>query len=111
MYAALFEMTSWMGNRQYIFKGNSATVLLSEFEAIQDLGCLVRMGRGQEDTKGQKELDKLEAILDKYYDGTLTPDDLLTLDISISLGTIKCVCIEEGADAADKLKAQYPTAR
>ena len=59
----------------------------------------------------QKELDKLEAVLDKYYDGSLTPDDLLTLDISISIGTIKCVCIEEGDDAMDKLRTQYPNAR
>ena len=43
---------------------NTASELLSEFEQVQDLGCLVRMGRGQENKKGQKELDKLEAILD-----------------------------------------------
>lgn len=111
MFAALFEMTSWMGCQQYIFAGNTASDLLSEFERVQDLGCLVRMGRGQESKKGQKELDKLEAILEKYYDGSLTADDLLTLDIAISLGTIKCVCIEEGGDAVEKLKAQYPGAR
>lgn len=111
MFAALFEMTSWMGCQQYIFKGNTASNLLSEFERVQDLGCLVRMGRSQENKKGQKELDKLEAILEKYYDGSLTTDDLLTLDIAISLGTIKCVCIEEGDDAAEKLKKQYPGAR
>ena len=111
MYAAVFEMTGWMGKQQYIFRGDSASDLLSKFERVQDLGCLVRMGRFQENKKGQKELDKLEAVLDKYYDGSLEPDDLLELDISISLGTIKCACVEEGDDAVDKLKAQYPTAR
>ena len=111
MFAALFEMTSWMGCHQYIFDGDNASDLLSKFERVQDLGCLVRMGRGQENKKGQKELDKLEAILDKYYDGSLTTDDLLSLDITISLGTIKCVCIEEGDDAVEKLKAQFPNAR
>lgn len=111
MYAALFEMASWMGCYQYILEGNSASDLLSEFEQVQDLGCLIRMGRSQESKKGQKELDKLEAILNKYYDGSLTADDLLTIDIAISLGTIKCVCIEEGDDAVETLKAQYPSAR
>lgn len=111
MYAALFEMTSWMGCQQYIFDGGSVSALLSKFERVQDLSCLVQMGRSQESQKGQKELDKLETILDKYYDGSLTADDLLTLDIGISLGTIKCVCIEEGDDAVDKLRAQYPKAR
>ena len=111
MFVALFEMTSWMGRELYIFKGDTASKLLSEFEQVQSLGCLVRMGRGQENENGQRELDKLEAILDKYYDGDLTPDELLTLDISISLGTIKCVCIEEGDDAVAKLKAQFPNAR
>ena len=62
------------------------------------------MGRNSENEAGQKELDRLEAILDKYYTGNLTADDLLTLDVSISLGTIKCVCIEKGAAAADRLK-------
>ena len=111
MYAALFEMTSWMGCQQYIFKGNTASALRSEFERVQDLGCLVRMGRSEEKKKGQKELDKLEAVLNKYYDGSLTPDDLRTLNISISIGAIKCVCIEEGDDAMDKLRTQYPNAR
>lgn len=111
MYAALFEMTSWMGCQQHIFQGESASDLLSEFERVQSLDCLVRMGRYQENQNGQKELDKLEAILDKHYDGSLTTDDLLTLDVSISLGTIKCVCVEAGDDAVDKLKEQYPRAR
>ena len=111
MYAALLEMTSWMGCQQYIFKGNTASALLSEFERVQDLGCLVRMGRSEEKKQGQKELDKLEAVLNKYYDGSLTPDDLRTLNISISIGAIKCVCIEEGDDAMDKLRTQYPNAR
>ena len=62
MYAALFEMTSWMGCQQYIFKGNTASDLLSEFERVQDLGCLVRMGRGQENKKGQKFLSVCKAI-------------------------------------------------
>ena len=111
MYAALFEMTSWFGLEQFVFTGGSAAELLTEFEEIQSLGCLVRMGRERENAKGQKMLDKLEDILNKRESGVLTNEDLLTLDIDISLGTIKCVEIAEGDDAVEQLKAKYPKAK
>ena len=69
------------------------------------------MGRSHENAKGQKMLDKLEAILNKRYSGELTSVDLLGLDITLSVGTIKCVEILVGDDAADRLKAKYPKAR
>lgn len=111
MYAALFEMSSWMGLDQHIVCGSSAADLLYEFEEVQSLSCLVRMGRSEEGPEGQKMLDKLEEILRKRSNGDLTNEDLLTLDIEISLGTIKCVEIAEGADADEQLKAKYPQAR
>ena len=110
MYAALFELNSWRPE-QYIITGSSAAALLDGFEDIQSLECLVRMGRSHENAKGQKELDKLEAILNKRYNGELSSVDLLGLDIKLSLGTIKCVEILVGEDAADRLKAKYPNAR
>lgn len=111
MYAAVFEMSSWMGLEQHILKGKTAADLLNGFENIQSLSCLVRMGRSQEEANGQKALDKIEEILQKSYDGSLTPEELLTLDVKLSIGTIKCAEILEGADAAEKLKAAYPDAR
>ena len=111
MYVALFEMSSWMGLEQHIVCGNSASDLLYEFEEIQHLGCLVRMGRCEEDAEGQKMLDKLEEILNKRDNGDLTNEDLLTLDIKISLGTIKCVEIVKGAKSVQQLKDKYPNAR
>lgn len=111
MYAAVFEMSSWMGPEQHIVRGSSAAELLYEFEEIQHLGCLVRMGRSEEGAEGQKMLDKLEEILNKRDSGDLTNEDLLTLDIKISLGTIKCVEIAEGDAAAEQLKVKYPNAR
>ncbi len=112
MYAALFEMTSWMGTEQYIFTGNTASEMLSRFEDVQSLECLVRMGRREErSASGKKAINDLEALWDKHYSGALTNDDLLGLDIKISIGSIKCVVILEGDDAADKLKAEYPKAR
>lgn len=45
MYAAVFEMSSWMGPEQHIVCGNSAADLLYAFEEIQSLHCLVMMGK------------------------------------------------------------------
>lgn len=111
MYAALFEMGSWMGPEQHIVHGNSAADLLYGFEEVQHLSCLVRMGRGRENAEGQKMLDKLEWILDKRDAGILTNEDLLTLDIKLSVGSIKCVEIIEGDNAVEQLKEKYPHAR
>ena len=110
MYAALFEMKSWMGPQQYIFKGDSASALLYEFEDLQDLSCLVMMGRAEEGEEGQKMLDKVEEILNKQAAGDLTIEDLLFLDIEISIGAIKCAEIAEGDNAFEELKAKYPNA-
>ena len=111
MYAGLFEVDSWIGKEQHIFEGNSASELLDEFEKVQSLGCLAQTGRMQEKAKGQKELDKLDIILGKHFNGELTNDDLLTLDINLKIGAIKCIAILEGDDAVEKLKAQYPNAK
>ena len=111
MYAALFEMDSWMGLLQHVVEGNDASDLLYGFEDIQSLSCLVMMGRSHEGAKGQKMLDKLEKILDKRACGDLTIEDLLKLDIKLSIGGFKCVEIIEGDDAAEQLKAKYPNAR
>jgi hypothetical protein len=111
MYAALFEMSSWLGPEQHIVRGGSAADLLSGFEEVQSLSCLVRMGRGREDAEGQKMLIYLEDILFKRDSGTLTNEDLLAFDIKISLGTIKCVEIIEGDSALEQLKEKHPQAR
>ena len=111
MYAALFEVNGWVGIEQHIVRGNDAADLLYAFEDIQHLYCLVRMGRVEEEAEGQKMLDKLEEILDKRDRGSLTNKDLLTLDITLSIGTIKCVEIVRGKDAAEKLKSKYPDAK
>lgn len=104
-------MESWMGTHQHIVRGDNASELLTEFEEIQSLSCLVRMGRGQEDTKGQKQLDKLEAILEKKYNGDLTISDLKKMNIKISIGAFRCVTVLEGESAEEVIKSVYPKAR
>ena len=111
MYAALFETKSWMGEKKHIVKGKDVAGLIDDFEEVQSLGCLVRMGRGQEGPEGQKQLNKLEDILDKRDNGTITVEELLELDIDLSVGKIKCSVVIEGDDAIEQLKAQYPDAR
>ena len=110
MNAALFEMDSWLGHQKYIFEGEDASEILSKFERIQDLSCLVRMGRSEEGKKGQKQLDKLEEILEKHYSGELTMDDLKTFDIKISLGAMNCSGIAEGDDEIEAMKSNNPDA-
>ena len=66
---------------------------------------MLRMGREEEDEQGQKELDKLEKFLDKYYDGALELSDVEQLNIDLFVGSIVCLGIAEGDEAIAKLKA------
>ncbi len=110
MYAAAFEMSSWLGVQEYVFEGESLEEIMSRFEQVQDLGCLVRMGRSEENAAGQKQLDKLEAFLEKYYEGNLTPEDIKTLNVKISIGAFRCLGIAEGEEEIDALRQKYPGA-
>ena len=110
MYAALFEMDSIFGPMQFIFQGKDATEIMTAFEDVQDLDCLVGMGRAEEDAAGQLALDKIEEIIIKYQNGCLTVEDLRAFDVRISIGAIKCVCVVESNEAISELKAQYPKA-
>ena len=111
MYAALFEMDSMFGRHQYIFEGNSPVSVMVEFENEQSLECLIRHGRYEESAKGQLALDKLEDVYNKYVAGTITMDDIASIDIKISIGAIRCCLVAEGEDAIAAIKAQYPKAR
>ena len=106
-YAAVFEVTSWL-TEQYLIKGDDAFEILSAFEDIQSLSCLVRMGRREEDVEGQKQLDKIEALLDKKDCGELNIDDLKTMDYTLSLGDIRCLDVLEGESAEAVLREKYP---
>ena len=106
MYAALFELTSWRGTEKHVFEGVCAAELLAKLEEVQDLGCLIRMGRTMEHSaEGKKALKKLEALCDKAWFGSFTVEDLLTLDVHLEVGTIKCIAVVEGEDAIAQLKA------
>lgn len=72
MCAAIIEL-GWVLK---LFEGESAIDILHQVEEYQDFGCLIYMGRRQENSKGQEALTKLETFLKKYSDGTLTMKDL-----------------------------------
>ena len=98
-YAALIEI-GWV---KRCFEGNNPYEIIREVEKIQDFSCLMRMGRMEEDRQGQKELNKLERFLRKYYNSTLTIKDIKNLDIHLSLGNIKCHGLAETEEEVIKL--------
>ena len=112
MFAALFEMESWLGTKKYIFEGGTASEMLSRFEEVQDLGCLVRMGQHEErSVAGKRAIKALEDLLDKHYSGGLTNKDLLELDVRTSIGAIKCITVVEGNEAIAQLRKDHPKAK
>lgn len=100
MYGAKIQI-GWMTE---CIEGDSPYAIIRGVERVQDFDCLLRMGRMEEGKKGQQELTKLEAFLEKYQDGTLTMEDISNLDIKLSIGTIKCFGIAENEEEIAKLK-------
>lgn len=99
-YAAKIQI-GWLTD---CFEGDTPSAVIKSAEKVQDFDCLLRMGRMEEGKRGQKELSKLEAFLEKYYDDSLTVEDISNLDVNLSIGTIKCLGIAEGEDEITKLK-------
>lgn len=111
MYAAVLELQIWMGTMIHFYEGDTVSDIIRQFESMQDLSCLVRMGRMEEGKKGQKEIDKIEDFLDKYYSDDLTIDDLKGFSFTLSIGSFRCVDTAEGEDAIAALKAAHPEAK
>jgi len=110
MYAAVLELQSWMGPLVHFYKGETPADIIRQFEHEQDLGCLVRMGRMEEGKKGQKEIDKIEAFLEKYYSGDLTIADIRGFSFKLSIGSFRCIGTAEGEEAIAALKTAHPEA-
>lgn len=99
MYAAKIEL-GWANKW---FKGETAIEIMRKVEDYQDFGCLIRMSRMYEDKNGQKEIDKLETFINKYYDDELTIEDIKSLDIHLSIGNFKCHRIAIGEEEVQKI--------
>ena len=100
--AALIEI-GWI---KKCFEADDPCGIIHKVEDVQDFGCLLRMGRMEEGKKGQKELSKLEAFLDKYYDNSLTLEDIKDLNVHLSIGDIVCHGVAETEDQIEALKVQ-----
>lgn len=99
MYAAKIRI-GWMSDW---FKGETPREIIRNLEQYQDFSCLMRMGRANEGVEGQKELDKLEIFLNKFYSDSLTMNDIKNLNIHLNIGDIVCLDIIEGEENIRKL--------
>ncbi len=72
------------------YEGDSATEIVMQMYDFQDFDCLVRMGPMYGD-----DVSELEKFIDKFHSGKLTFKDLKNLNISLSIGTIKCIAAEK----------------
>lgn len=84
--AAIIEL----GWTAALFEADDPCGIIRKVEDVQDFWCLLSMGYLYEGKTGQRELSKLEAFLQKYYDGSLIMDDIKGLDIHLSAGDIVC---------------------
>lgn len=110
-YAAIIEIDSgWLGKEQYLIKGASAKKIVQKFESVQDIPCLIEMGRSQEDANGQQSLDLLESFYDKYQNGKITLEDLAALKVSVSIGSIVCLGVAADDEEISALRSQYSDA-
>ncbi|MCR5296041.1 MAG: hypothetical protein K6E17_01410 [Clostridiales bacterium] len=90
-YSATFHI-GWMTVNA---EGDTPADLVREIENAQDLQCLVKMASMMGTKKDKKEIGRLIEFLEKYNDGTLAIDDVKNLNVSLSVGTLKCECLSE----------------
>ena len=72
------------------YEGDSPEEIIFQLYRDQNLDCLVRMG-----PMFGEDVSELEAFIDKFHSGDLTFEDLKNMNITLSIGTIKCTSAEE----------------
>lgn len=87
-------MDGWARNVIF-FEGDDCVEILAQFEHVQDLSCLVRMGRFEGTKNEQKELNRLEKMLNKYYSGDLEIADLEKFSFRLSIGLLRCIEVSD----------------
>lgn len=106
-YAAVIQVKNWMVELNYLVKGNSVNDLFYNIYRFQDLDCLLRLGEicgEKEDTIG---LIKLNKLIEKNMLKNLKLDDVISLDINLSIGKLKCIDFVEDINAEEILKSKY----
>lgn len=98
MYEVDFTLSGWAGAETHTVRGETASDLLWEIGTYQDLYCLVRMGKEFEDEDGQEEVCKLENLIQKDGNGTLTVQDLSDFEARLAVGTFHIYDVKEVED-------------
>ena len=107
MYAAVLELKSRMGPKIRYYEGGTVESIVNQFEAYQDLDCLVSMGRANEGKKGQKEVTKIASFLHLYRSGELTLEDLKNFTFNLSVGSFRCIEAAQGDEEVAVLRAKW----
>ncbi len=106
MVGAIFYTDKKYGGHDYLYTGEDANDLISQFNEDQNLTCLPEMGRLMGTRKDKIVLKKLDAFLTKYYRGELTMDDLKDFSVNLSIGYIGVRAIAETDEDVKKLEAK-----
>ena len=72
------------------FEGEYPEDIMEQLERVQDLDCLVMMGPGFGD-----DVTDLQEFLNKYRSEGLSWDDIKNMNFELSVGSIKCVDLQE----------------
>ena len=71
-------------------EGDTPEEIILQLYEVQDLDCLVRMG-----PMFGEDVSELEAFMDRFHNGKLSFEDIRSLNITLSIGTIKCIGTQE----------------
>lgn len=104
--AIFFTATNYKTNF-FFFRGIDANDLVSQFNEVQDLPCLVETGESLGTKKDKIVLKQLQSFLLKYYEGSLEMTDLKNLSIKLSLGHIGVRAIAESPEEVQMLEKEY----
>lgn len=99
------------GTGKHYFEGDNASEILSQFERYQDLGCLSRMAKMQGTKKDQKAIKVLDELLDKYYSGELSMDDLEGFSLEISIGSFGVDKVAKNDTEVEELRSESTSSK
>jgi hypothetical protein len=94
----LFYADGFAG-KEYILRVGDVAAITNQLAHVNDLRCLVRMGRTMGPKSDQPQLDRLEAFLDTCEDRK----GLEEFQIKISTGKIGCVMCAETSDEVEQM--------
>ena len=109
MYAACFSIAGWAGPQLYIFSGETLMDVADKFNDVQDVSCLAMMAQ-QMCEEDPETIDKLLHYAGRYQRGCIQKKDLEDYEVNLSVGTMKCLKMLKGKNAAAQLAKEYPEA-